>query len=250
MMRVAVNNVLIRLSVVLFIAVLLANQALAKKGDDKPRTVDSGSFGVFVKGQRVATETFQIQQRADGSSVIAELKAEDQSGKATQKAELQMRPNGDLFRYAWREISPGKAQATVEPVDQFLIEHIIPNPPEKPQEHPFMMPASTLVLDDYFFSQRQILAWRYLAQSCGGTLTDQCKLAKVQFGVIVPQQQASATVSLEFAGREKVYVRGVERELSRLNLSTDGVEWAIYLDEELKIVRIFIPAASTEVVRD
>jgi hypothetical protein len=249
MMRVAVDSLLTRLALVLAVGALLAGQALAKNSE-KPKIVDSGSFGIFVKGQRVATETFQIQQRPDGSLATSELKTQDQSGKSSQKAELQLTLNGALLRYSWRETSPGKAQATVEPSDQFLIEHIVPNPPEKPQEQPFMMPASTIVLDDYFFSHRQILAWRYLAQSCGGTISDKCKLAVAQFGVLVPQQRASATVSMEFVGREKVFVRGIERELSRFNLTTDGDQWALYLDDDLKIVRILIASANTEVVRD
>jgi hypothetical protein len=34
-----------------------------------PNAVDSGSFGVFVRGQRVVTETFSVQQE-NGVSVV------------------------------------------------------------------------------------------------------------------------------------------------------------------------------------
>jgi hypothetical protein len=34
------------------------------------QTVDQGSFGVFMHGQRVATETFSIHQDETGSSVV------------------------------------------------------------------------------------------------------------------------------------------------------------------------------------
>ena len=42
-----------------------------KKDKAKPssQTVDSGSFGVFMKGQRVVTETFTIEQQNDISSI-------------------------------------------------------------------------------------------------------------------------------------------------------------------------------------
>jgi len=51
------------------IAVALVGTAAAFAAGDKkdkakpsaPQMVDSGSFGVFIKGQRVITETFNIQ---------------------------------------------------------------------------------------------------------------------------------------------------------------------------------------------
>ncbi len=222
----------------------------AAKKSEKPQVVDSGSFGVFVNGRRVATEKFEIRQTGDASIATSEFKADDASGKVSQKAELQIASNGDLRRYTWHELDPGKAQEVVEPADQFLIEHIIPNPPDKPQDHPFLLPISTAVLDDYFFSHREILAWRYLAQACGGTMASGCKMTKTQFGVVIPRQRTSATVSIEYAGKENVLVRGVTRELDRFNLTTEGDQWALYLDENLKLLRIFIQSENTEVLRD
>ena len=57
-------------------------------------------------------------------------------------------------------------------------------------------------------------------------------------------------VSLEFVGRERVSVRGVEKELNRLTLKSDGGDWALWLDDQFKLVRILIPGDNTEVVRD
>jgi hypothetical protein len=47
-----------------------------------------------------------------------------------------------------------------------------------------------------------------------------------------------------------VAVKGSERELNRLNLKGEGIDWALYLDSDLKLVKIAIPAEQTEVVRD
>jgi hypothetical protein len=228
---------------------LLCTLVLAAKKNEKI-LVDSGTFGIFVNGTRVATETFQIKQEGDASLTLSEVKAEDAGGKLQQKSELQLASNGDLRRYTWRELSPGKAQEVVEPADQFLIEHITPNAPDKPYDHPYLLPASTMVLDDYFFSHREVLAWRYLAQSCGGSLANGCKLTKAQFGVVIPRQRTSSIVSMEYRGPETVSVRGTQRELDRFNLVADGDDWVVYLDKQLKIVRILIPSANTEVVRD
>jgi hypothetical protein len=230
----------------LLIALVLFGSGLLAA--DKPATVDSGSFGVFVNGQRVATETFQIRQGATISTATSEFK-NNASGKSTQKSELQIDSAGNLRRYELRELSPGKAHIVVEPSQDFLIEHVVPDPPQRPIEQPFIMPPSTMVLDDYVFSQRQILAWRYLAQACSGNL-QQCRPQRLQFGVIVPRQQTSLLVSVEYAGLEKTMVRGVERQLSRLNMKLDDVDWALYLDADLKVIRMLIPSEGTEVLRD
>ena len=76
----------------------------AASGDKKERpepakTVDSGSFGVFVKGQRVATETFNVQQQNGTSTIKSQLK--ESGGPASQKF---MRTQG--WRSTGRAIPP------------------------------------------------------------------------------------------------------------------------------------------------
>jgi hypothetical protein len=232
----------------LLCSVIATNALAAGKEQAKTTTVDSGSFGVFVGGRRVATERFNIQQGPELNIATSELTLEDGS-KEAQKAELQMTPTGELRRYEWREISPGKAQAIVEPKDQFLIEHVVPNPPAKPAEQPFVLSPSTMMLDDYIFSQREILVWRYLAQACGNDLK-QCKPERAQFGVLIPQQQVSLMVALEYAGPEKVKIRGVELDLNRIKLEAEGMNWTLWVDGNLKLIRILVPSENTEVLRD
>lgn len=224
--------------------------ASAGRPVEKPKAqlVDTGSFGVFVEGRRVATESFKIQQGGDVSIASSDFKLDDGS-KAAQHAELQLTPSGDLRRYEWHELSPGKAVAVVEPNADFLMEHVTPNPPAHPSEHPFILPASTLVLDDYFFSHRQILAWRYLAQGCAGKIAE-CRPGKLQFGVLVPTQRSSMQVAMEFTGVEKVTIHGTQQELSRINLTTETGNWVLWLDGNLRLVRILIPEDKTEVLRD
>ena len=236
----------IRHIVNVLLCVLLATAVFARK--DEGKVVDSGSFSVFINGQRVATEMFRIQQAPDRSVSTSEFRALDDS-RAAQRSELTIAANGDLLRYEWRELSPGKAQAVVEPNEQFLLEHMVPNAPAKPLDKPFLIPHSTVVLDDYFFSHRQILIWRYLAQGCAGA--PNCKLSKTPFGILVPRQASAGTVSVEYAGKETVSVRGKPMELDRFNLTSEGAgDWSLWLDINMKLVRIVIPADNTEIVRD
>lgn len=243
-------------SVALFIALLF----ITTPGfpGDKPRkpakadaqVVDSGSFGVYVSGRRVATESFQIQDRTDVKVATAELRTEE--GKATQSYELQIMPNGDLRRYEWRELSPGKALTTVEPSEQFLIEKLTSEAVgAKPIELAFILPPSTQIVDDYFFSHRQILLWRYLAAGCAPSGDNRtCKLEKASFGVFVPRQQAPVTVALEYKGREKVALKGAETELDRFDLQSEDSTWSLWVDANYKLQRVVIAAENTEVLRD
>jgi hypothetical protein len=233
--------------------------AAADDKKDKPapvpvtmEAVDSGSFGVFMHGQRVGTETFSIHQSNSGSSIVSRFKSEAGADKAEQTSEWLMGPGGELRKYEWKELSPGQSQALVVTSQDFLIEKFRSGPQAKEQEQPFMLPATSSLLDDYFFVQREVLAWKYLATSCkrqNGAL--QCPLKqRVPFGALNAHARSSVSVTVEFAGKEKVTIRGVEHELNRLDLNGESGNWTLWLDDEFKLQRILIASENTEVVRD
>ncbi len=234
---------------------LLLVPALAGPAKDKEpagQSVDAGSFGVFMNGRRVATEKFSIQQSTAGSIANSEFKTEAGVDPAAQSSELQLALNGDLRKYEWKEISPGKAQAVITPNDSLLVERSTNNPQDKEEEHPFLLPTSTSVLDDYFFVHREILVWKYLATGCRqekGVV--QCpQNQQVKFGAINPHQRSSLLVSLAFTGKEKVPVHGAERELNHFLLKSDAGDWSLWLDDQFKLIRILVASDNTEVVRD
>lgn len=213
--------------------------------------MDSGSFGVFNSSHRVATETFSIKQGAEGSVVSSEFKSEQGEQKAQQTSELQLTPSVELRQYAWKELLPEKTEATVSPNDTFLIERFGAGSSDKQHEQNFLLPASTSILDDYFFIQREVLAWKYLATACrqekGGL---GCPLnQKVQFGTLNPHARSSMPVSIEFTGREKLTIRGSEHDLNRFILRSESGDWAFWLDDQFKLVRL-LAEGGVEVVRD
>ncbi len=236
------------------LAALPAARASDKKDKNKPaplQSVDSGAFGIFIKGQRVATETFKIEQQSGASTVKSQLKATAGPDSASQKSELNMAANGELLRYEWSQSSG--ASLAVFPSNDFLMERMTASGNGKPAEQPFLMPATTAILDNNFFVHREVLAWRYLGAACrpeGGNL--KCQQGETQFGALVPQEHSSISVRLELVGKEKVTIRGVERELLRLNLSSDDFQWILWVDDrdQFKLIRVTIPADDTEVVRD
>ena len=236
------------------VLLLLPVMAVAGDKDNKAKEgqmVDSGTLGVFINGHRVATETFSVQQNSGGSVITSQFKT-DEGEKSVQSSELQLTPNGEIRKYEWKELSPGKAQATVAPNNDFLMEHISKSPEEKPEEQPFLLPASTNIIDDYFFIHREVLIWRYLATACRQEKGDvQCPAGqKTQFGALNPHQRSSMPLTVEFTGREKIAIRGSEKELNKFILRSEGGDWTMWLDNQFKLQKILIPSDSTEVIRD
>jgi len=237
--------------VTLVIAAAAPGYSKDKDKDVSGHVVDSGTFAVFKGGQRVATETFSIQESPAGKTITASLKLV--GDVATQASELKLSPAGDLVHYNWHEISAQKAEVTVTPNDQFLIERITTANADKPVEQPFLMPTSSMILDNNTFVQREVLVWRYLASNCKPENgVGKCSPAPAQFGVIVPQEHISMSVTIELVGKEKVKVNNVERDLLRVNMKDDSGDWALWLDEQnqFKVVRIVVPSNSTEVIRE
>jgi len=231
----------------------LQGYAADKKGQAKAesKTIDSGSFGVFLKGARVATETFHVQQGATSSTIKSEIKQTSGSNPVTQKSELQVSSAGELVLYDWSQSSGGSL--TVLPKNEFLIEKITTAAYSKPAEQSFLMPNTSPILDNNFFIHREVLVWRYLAADCkpeGASF--KCQKDPAEFGILIPQDRSSARIRLELVGDEKVTIRGNERNLLRLNLKGESFEWSLWVDarDQFKLIRVAIPADDTEVVRD
>jgi hypothetical protein len=226
-----------------------------KEKEHEGQNVDSGSFGVFQNGHRVGTETFSIYQTSGGSVIQSEFKTVNGPVDAAQSSEMQLTPTGEVRRYEWKELSPGKATSVVLPNSDFLNQKWRSGPEEKEHEQPYLLPASTKILDDYFFVHRELLAWKFLAEACKqekgqGT---RCPLKqRTQFGTLNPHQHASAPLSAEFLGREKVTLKSGERDLFKLEFKTEAGTWQLWLDDQdhFKVMRMSIVGENTEVERD
>ena len=257
---------------ILVVAILAAQSSLSAA--DKPKekagkVADSGSFGIYLNGKRVGTETFNItetlnnQRMPDYSTATSEIKFDDGRFKATQTAEMQVSAKGELRSYVWRATVPQKEEASVEPKDQLLVEHIVPAD-QKKLDVQHMLPLSTIILDDNFFSQREILLWWYLATCRRQDNSLLCGTGK--FVILVPRQHVSGNATLELMGQEKVMIRGAERELNKIKLDTNGpqslnwlndqnheseaAQWVLWVDDQYRIVKMTVAGSNVEVVRD
>src|SRR5579872_4167043 len=176
-----------------------------RKQDDRMKLVDSGSFGIFHDNQRIATETFRIEQNAIHSVTTSEVKSAD-STNATQQSELELAANGDLIKYTWRQVKPEHQEFELVPQEQTLVQHYGTGDGKKTSDLPYLLPSSTSVLDDYFFIQRELLAWKYIATQCPD-LT-KCKLIAEEMGVVVPHDHNSEAVQLAYKGQQTLTLKG------------------------------------------
>jgi hypothetical protein len=250
-------------------AAFLPVTGLSAGDQDKPvkmeaKVVDAGSFGIYLDGKRIGTETFKIEQRADYSIATAQLKVDDGKVKAEQSAEMQISPKGELRSYVWRSAFPQKEESSVEPQNELLVEHLIPAD-QKKMDVPHLLPVSTVILDDNFFSQREILFFRYLATACVWKQGQGRMCGPSDYVVLVPRQHLSANATMEFVGLEKTTVKGVARQLNKVTLTTgapdrmivlndqkepDPGQWLLWVDDQYRVIRISIPGSNIEVVRD
>jgi hypothetical protein len=223
--------------------------AMALMAKDQGSDVDSGSFGIFANGKRVASETFSIHQTGGGSTISSQIK--DGDGTALQSSELQLTAAGALVRYEWHEHSPGKGTLTVVPDNEFLRETITAKPGDKPAEQPLLLPTTSPILDNNFFVHREILAWRYMSASCTPEATG-LKCGPGDFGVVVPQDRSSYHLTIQPIGDEKVQIHGLEQTLLHLNLKGEDGEWSLWVNtkDHYKLMRVTKAGEQVEIVRD
>ncbi len=239
-------------AVVCCIAVSAAPMPKGKEKENDPNKIDAGSFGVFQKGRSVGTETFSIEQPGYGSVIRSEFKTENAPTVNVQTSEMQLTSKGDIRRYEWKELSPGSAQSTVLPNDDFLNQKWTSGAGEKEHEQPYLLPVSTTILDDYFFVHREVLAWTFLGMVCKqdkGQL--QCLPRQhTQFATLNPHQQAQSVLTAEFIGREKITLKDGPQDLLKVELKNDAGTWQLWLNDQFKVLRISVVGENTVVDRD
>jgi len=227
---------------------LLSAVLMAKNPGNQ--SVDSGAFGIFMNTRRVATETFSVQQQSNGNSIITS-QIKDDGGTAAQSSELRLTSAGALVSYEWHELAPNKTTLKVAPDGEFLRQTVIEKPGDKPTEQPFLLPATSAILDNNFFVHREILAWRYLQASCTPEAAGR-KCGPGEFGVLVPQGRSSYHLNIQPIGDEKLKIGGVEQTLLHIDLKGDDGDWSLWLNtkDHYKLMRVTKAGEQVEIVRD
>jgi len=215
--------------------------------------VDSGSFGILVNGKRVATETFKMEQKNNINRATSELKFAGDNVQATQNAEMEITSSGLLKKYTWKEVQPSKSQIVVEPTDdQFMVMHVSDGSDAPPKNFTHALTPATSILDDNFFSQMQVLTWKYMAMGCRPAASGkaECSWSPQKLAVLNPHQEQSTLVTMEYTGRQMVKLNGVMQELNGFSMQAETGQWKLWLNDDNKLVKVLIAGENTEVIRD
>ena len=103
-----------------------------------------------------------------------------------------------------------------------------------------------------FFSQVQVLTWKYMAMGCRAATTGktECSWSPQKLAVLNPHQEQSLLVTMEYTGRQTLKLNGVTQELNGFTMQAETGQWKLWLNDDNKLVRVLIAAENTEVVRD
>ena len=243
------GGAVVALLLLLAIAASARNKQPAESSSTSANLVDEGTFAVFQNGQRVATEDFTVRQLPTGSVSSAHLRLEAGGSTLEQTSQLSLTPDGSLSRYEWQQESPARSSLTIEPKDQVLVMHTVAEG-GKSSEHSFFLTPAAFVLDDYVFSSREVLLWRYLATSCKQRETGEgCDLVRARYPIVVPRRDTSGEVFVEFKGYDDTPLNGRPQHLRHFVIQTNGPDWHLWLDEHHKLLRISVPDSNIEVLR-
>lgn len=246
------NKAMVWIGLLLISTLAFASDKPKDKDKEKKGAIDEGSFGVYLNGKRIATEKFNVEMQADEGILTAEITVDDGTNKAEQSSEMRVGADGNLKVYKWHSTLPTREESTVVPKDEFLMEHVT-TADQKKRDVPYILPLSTVILDDNFFSQRELLLWRYLQTGCILQPDGERKCGPSHFGIFVPRQHTAGSTVVTLVGRDKVTFKGVEKELNKFKVDTDGVQWFIWMDDpenSYKVLKMAIPSSNIEVLRD
>jgi hypothetical protein len=227
------------LAAVAVLSLLAANLAARAAGQLTPPSTlaeDKGKFHVLVGGAPAGQEQFSIAP--DGANWLARGNAEVQAANAPATrvtGALTLRSDGTPVKYEWSTQGAKKASATVDFAGGVAtIELRLEG--QKPFTQQFFFPsARILVIDNNLFHQYAIVARLY----------DWQKKGVQEFAVLVPQTMTPGAVKVQSLGPQAVD----GKQLELLRVKTEDLEVDLYLDN-LRLMRIAVPASNAEVVRE
>ena len=214
---------------------ILTSAAFAADKKDKTepaKPIDSGSFGVFIKGQRVATETFSIEQRNGISIIKSQLKETAGSDNVPRSPIWKSQPLENSSRYEWSQSSGGSLTRSSD--NEFLIEKIQSQVRQNPPNSAFLLPSAPPILDNNFFVHREVLAWRYLWPPICKPEGRELQVPAGCRPTLACWSRRTAppcTSAWNWSEKKRSRSRGTERELLRLNLTRRHFDWALWVDD-------------------
>jgi hypothetical protein len=196
---------------------------------------EKGKFKILVNGQQVGKEEFEIGSSGGQWVVHGTSEIQSSQGATRVTGTLNLKSDGTPVRYEWSTQGPKKASASIEFTGNAAnVELRLEGARPYTQTFTFNSPH-VAVLDNNLYHQYAVLAHLYDWNAKGAQT----------FSVLVPQDMAPGTVTVESLGKQDVG----GAKLDELRVKTEDLELDLYLDGQ-KLVRIVAPASNAEIIRE
>jgi hypothetical protein len=209
--------------------------ARSRSADASAFEADKGTLRITVNGQKVGKEEFEIAP--DGANWIAHGTTEIQSEKGVTHVTgtLVLRPDGTPVHYEWSTQGAKKASAKVDFNGPTATSELHVGA-ARPFTQQFTFPSPRVaVLDNNLYDQYAVLAHLY----------DWNKKGSQTFPVLVPQELTPGSATVDSLGKQEVD----GKKLEELRVTTEDNDIDLYLDGS-RLVRIIVPGANAEIVRE
>jgi hypothetical protein len=196
---------------------------------------EKGKFKIFVNGQQVGKEEFEIGPSGGDWNVRGNSEIQSPQGAIHVTGTLNLKPDGTPVHYQWSMQGPKKASAEIEFKGTVAnVELHLEGARPYTQQFTFSSPQ-VVVLDNNLYHQYVVLAHLY----------DWSKKGAQTFAVLVPQEMTPGNVTVDSLGKQDVG----GAQLEELRVKTEDLELDLYLDGQ-KLVRIVAPSSNAEIVRE
>ena len=214
-----------------FLGLLFYSLLLAQAPAPADSFIDHGTLKIMIGAQVLGTERFDIETAGDGYRMKGELKLKMPNGAdATESSVMNLNHDYIVTSYTRLQKSPKKASIQMNIAGgQAKTLYVTP---EGTKDFEYMLEPEMVILDTNFFHHFALLVRRYDFKKGGAQ----------HIQVLIPQEAQPGMLLVENAGKDDGY--------DKLVVKTDAVEIQIWCDSGRKLVKLAVPAAKVEIVRD
>lgn len=193
--------------------------------------LDRGTFKTVIAGKVLGTEQFEIETAGEGYRMKGEIKLKMPNGsEASESTVINLSHDLLITSYTRLQKAPKKASIVMNFSGGNAKAHY--TTPEGEKDYDYILEPSLVILDTNFFHHYALLVRRY----------DFAKGGAQHVQVLIPQEAEHGLILVTYGGKED--------GLDKLIAKTDAVEIHLWCDGGRKLVKLAVPAAQAEIVRD